>query len=353
MENRSQVLVKLDRALEKLGEVQPKNAPSANRLKEGKEKVRAARAEVASESDSEPAPPEPEPSLPPTPLLDGWGARMEGKVYGTKPDGSLYMDAPWDADTQHLFEQHAGRAVTRIHWGQSWLKMDVPALNFVKERNAHSLVTLPLPVDRINAGLEDAAIDVWARACAGWGFDIMVRPGWEMNGDWYSSAKITDGWGQHPHYIEAWKRFVTRVRAIAPNVKFCWCVNILGGTAAVDPAPFFPGESYIDALGIDGYNFGGTHWVKPLTVFKPTYDRLLVLAPYKPIFVCETGSAETGGNKAEWITELFTKALPELPHIRELYWFNSNMVENGVKREWPIETSSAAQSAFVAAVQRI
>ena len=47
-------------------------------------------------------------------------------------------------------------------------------------------------------------------------------------------------------------------------------------------------------------------WRSPSAVFVPTLNALKRLAPTKPVLITETASAEQGGKKANWITDLFT-----------------------------------------------
>jgi len=261
------------------------------------------------------------------------GARADGEPYGLS-------DAPWNTQTYDLWTQHAGRAPTILHWGQPFGALDTNALNIAKTRGAVSLISVDFPVDSINSGSLDATIDAFAAKCKAWGYPILLRPGWEMNGTWF-------GWGRKSGFVAAWRRYVSRIRAIAPNVSFVWCPNTIWDSAS-DPAPYFPGEAYVDWVGIDGYN-RAEPWHSPYEVFKATYDRLRLLAPNRPMMICETGCVENGGNKAAWLTNLLTKALPErFPAVKALIWFNWNIFEKNRTWEWPIESSSASQAAYKA-----
>jgi hypothetical protein len=47
-------------------------------------------------------------------------------------------------------------------------------------------------------------------------------------------------------------------------------------------------------------------------VFKPAYDDLLGVFTGKPLMVAETASAETGGNKAAWISDACANSIPNV-----------------------------------------
>jgi hypothetical protein len=318
-------------ALAELSKVQPKPG-STTPLANGKQKVRDARALAEA---AELPPPEPTPT---TSIL--WGARIDGDVYGRG-------DAPWDATTWDTYESHTGKKVSILHWGQPFGALDLNACNLVKARGAVSLISIDLgttTLAKIAAGEADTAIDAFAAKCKQFGSPLILRPWWEMNGAWYA-------WGRSGSYVAAWRRFYNRVKAVAPVAEFVWAPNTIWD-AASDPAPWFPGTNYLDWTGLDGYNFGTNPyksggWKSPVEVFKPTYDRLGQLAPGKPIMICETASTEYGRSKADWITALLGSALPQsFPNIKALVWFNWNILENGGRMDWPIESSASAQAAF-------
>ncbi|MBI4795197.1 MAG: hypothetical protein HY790_05055 [Deltaproteobacteria bacterium] len=76
---------------------------------------------------------------------------------------------------------------------------------------------------------------------------------------------------------------------------------------------YYPGDDYVDLLGMDGYNWGTTQtmekngwqsrWRSFQEIFAPMYQELRSLSPHKPLLVFETASAMEGGDKAWWIKE--------------------------------------------------
>lgn len=271
-----------------------------------------------------------------SPIL--WGAWIND-VYGTGGNG------PWSAATVARFTEHAGKKPSVEHWGQPWGALDLNALNLVKGRGALSMVDCGIGSTNladIAAGKQDAVIDAFAQKCKTFGGRMFLRPWWEMNGTWYS-------WGRSPSYVAAWRRFHDRVKAVAPLVEFVWCPNTIWD-AASDPAPWYPGDAYVDWVGVDGYNAAAlkkTTWKSPYELFKSTYDRLRQIGPGKPIAICETASTEGGGSKAAWITNLLGTALRErFTEVEMMLWFNWDILEEGTRRDWPIESSPEAQAAF-------
>ncbi|WP_406857325.1 glycosyl hydrolase [Alsobacter sp. KACC 23698] len=81
---------------------------------------------------------------------------------------------------------------------------------------------------------------------------ISIRMGEEFNSDWmpWSAAK-----GQEQNFIAAYRHFVDAFRSVSDKFQFEWNVN-LGGS--VDPAAAYPGDAYVDVIGMDFYY--NTQW---------------------------------------------------------------------------------------------
>ena len=169
-----------------------------------------------------------------------------------------------------------------------------------------------------------------------------------MNGDWIPWAEQVND-NKQGEFVQAWRHVHDIFTAIgAHNVTWVWCPNIY----VADSPPLrelYPGDAYVDWVGMDGYNWGATtghQWRTFSQVFKPTYDNILSITS-KPMIIAETGSAEQGGSKANWITDAYTVEIPYLfPQIKAIIWFNEK-----VQIDWRIESSPSAESAFAKAIQ--
>ena len=76
---------------------------------------------------------------------------------------------------------------------------------------------------------------------------IYIRTGWEFNGDWFPWAAR----GKEKDFIGAFQRFVTIFRDASPRFRFEWNVNI--GDVGMDPEGAYPGDAYVDIIGMDFY----------------------------------------------------------------------------------------------------
>jgi hypothetical protein len=294
-----------------------------------------------------------------------WGAWINGDTYGLS-------DAPWDMQAIDTFESHTGKQLSIVHWGQPWwtcsptcryqsFQDQVAQYDTVRQRGIIPLVDWAswdfnadprdqqpdFTLSKIITGDHDQYIKEWATEAKNWGHPFFLRFNWEMNGDWFpwSEAKNRNSAGQ---FALAWRHVHDIFAEVgAVNVTWVWCPNVdYPGSLPLDG--LYPGDAYVDWVCMDGYNWGSNQgrqadWQSFQKVFGPTYDRLSQISPNKPIMIAETSSTETGGSKADWITDALTKQLPaRFPKVKALVWFNWNT--DGM--DWAIESSQSAQTAF-------
>ena len=77
--------------------------------------------------------------------------------------------------------------------------------------------------------------------------NIYVRVGWEFNGEWMPWAAE----GHEQAYIDSFRQLVDTFRSVAPNFKFVW--DVVNADRAMDPAKAYPGDNYVDVVGLDTY----------------------------------------------------------------------------------------------------
>jgi len=80
--------------------------------------------------------------------------------------------------------------------------------------------------------------------------NAILRLGWEFGGGWnlWAVKTLTDA----ANYAAYWRQMVTTMRAIAPSLKFDW--NPVCGSQPVDPEAAYPGDAYVDYIGVDVYD---------------------------------------------------------------------------------------------------
>jgi len=160
--------------------------------------------------------------------------------------------------------------------------------------------------------------------------------GHEMNGDWYS-------WAYHHTsaavFVAAWRHIVTVFRAAgADKVTWLWTVNVVDKYVPIpNPAPWWPGSSYVNWVGIDGYYYSHSQSFSQL--FGPTIVDIRELTN-APILVAETGASASAGQPAK-ITDLFAGV--ESYGLLGFVWFDadSTNASDGVALHWRIKTRAA------------
>ncbi len=268
--------------------------------------------------------------------------------------------APASMSAVTQFERDAGKHVAIVQWYQSWagagsaFDPSLPAA--VAAHGSMPMITWEpwdpsagvnqpaFTLAAIATGNEDGYVRSWAQALAAYRQPLLLRFAHEMNGDWYPWAAGVSG-NTAAQYVAAWRHVHDLfVQAGAANVRWVWSPNVAWNEASAFAA-YYPGDAYVDWLGLDGYNWGGSSWQSFAQIFGASYQSITALSA-RPLMIAETASAEAGGSKAQWITDAFGTQIPATyPRIQAVLWFNQNK-----ETDWRIESSATAQRAFAKAV---
>jgi mannan endo-1,4-beta-mannosidase len=184
----------------------------------------------------------------------------------------------------------------------------------------------------IASGRYDAYLRSYAAEVKTFGGRVVLSFGHEMNGSWYS-------WGyRHTPpavFVAAWRHIVTVFRTVgARNVIWLWTINIIRcHCSRGSPARWWPGRSYVNWVGIDGYYYKSSWKFAPL--FGPTIKAVRALT-LDPILISET--AAPASTQSAKIPDLFAgiRAYGLLGFV----WFDANG-----HKDWRIR-SRAASAAF-------
>jgi hypothetical protein len=183
----------------------------------------------------------------------------------------------------------------------------------------------PRTSEHIAEGTLDDDIRDWARAFAAWssegGKRAMIAPLQEMNGYWTT-------YGGHPEaFLEAYQRIQTifEEEGVRPG-SVSWVFAPNGWSQeGYEFEKFYPGDDLVDVVAFSSFNWGDcSNWPKWESydqIFKPYLERMTAMAPQKPIFIAEMGTVAEGGDKDQWIKEIF-RNLAEYPNFRGILYFN-------------------------------
>jgi hypothetical protein len=173
----------------------------------------------------------------------------------------------------------------------------------------------------IAGGVWDSTLTVFAGRAVACGETVFLRFGYEMNGDWFS-------WGNKPQqFVAAWHHaHALFLAAGAHSVRWVFSPNILcaGQTFEHDILPYYPGDSEVDVIGVDGYNFGDGYdqwhsWTSFGDVVVPTLEKLKAFD--KPRWVTET-ACPNDPRRPAWIEDM-TAYLDRNPCIEAVFWFSA------------------------------
>jgi hypothetical protein len=203
------------------------------------------------------------------------------------------------------------------------------------------------PLDEIIAGLHDDEIRTRATGARDLGAEIFMRWGHEMNGDWYPWSGAHNGGadGGPAKYIAAYRHVHALFAEVgADNVVWVW--NPLVTNVPDQPwnhwSHYYPGDEYVDWVGLDAYNWGTSSpccvWQSFPTLIAELYADY---AGRKPLMIPETSSAEVGGDKAAWIREMHRTLMTDFTEIKAVIWFDIDK-----ETDWRVASSPATLAAY-------
>ncbi len=204
-------------------------------------------------------------------------------------------------------------------------------------------------------GKADNYIRDYAKGVKGFGDEIWLRPLHEANGDWYDWGVGKSGAGNtDANVAEAFRHIVKIFKEEGvTNVKWVWTTNASNQGSGTTLTGNYPGDEYVDYISIDGYNWGKcqswSSWQTFSQVFKKAYNALANID--KPLFIAEISSSELGGNKAEWITDMFEHFATDFSRVFAVMWFSQSKEAN--EGDWALNTSQAAVDAWKAGIAKM
>jgi hypothetical protein len=204
----------------------------------------------------------------------------------------------------------------------------------------------PITDADVAAGKYDAYLIESARQVRSWGKPLLIRFAHEMNGNWDPWDRGVNG-NSATSYIAMWRHVVTLFRQQgASNVQWVWAPNV----NYQNHFPFtdlYPGDAYVDWVGLDGYNGQSAGWASFADIFSSSYRALSALTT-RPMMITETASFEGASSsaKAAWIRTAFLSTIPTaLPRVRAVIWFDRDK-----ERDWRVQSSTASLAAWRAVV---
>lgn len=258
---------------------------------------------------------------------------------------------PQDIDS---YTAMAGASPHFVMWFQSW---NEPLFYTSQQRGIDARSVVPIitwspdssssfSMQDLVAGRYDSYIIAQAKLAKSWNKQIFIRIFHEMNGTWQTFGPTNVS---SQLFVVGWRHVVDIFRAQgASNVKWVWSPNVYGAAPSKSTRSFdalYPGDSYVDWVGLDGYNFG-TPWASWSVLYMKSYADITKLTQ-KPLMVAEWGTTGTGGDKSAWIRDAFLKQIPlQMPRIRAVVAF-----DRIAESDFRINSSPSALAAYQQAVK--
>lgn len=205
---------------------------------------------------------------------------------------------------------------------------------------------------KILRGEYDSYLHNYARSLKDFGHPVLFRLNNEMNGDWctYSSyyyskdTELYKALWQYVHNVFAEEQ--------ADNVLWVWNPhdNSFPDFEWNNALHYFPGEEYVDIVGLTGYNTGNYYPGEKWRSFKEIYDplyRMNIKAFDYPLMITEFGSNSVGGDKIAWIREMFAN-MSNYPAIKLAVWWSGTDWDSQMRpaRIYRLDENQAILKAF-------
>jgi hypothetical protein len=130
-------------------------------------------------------------------------------------------------------------------------------------------ISIPLPLNL--SALQDS------------GVVVLWRPYHEMNGGWF-------WWGGKTNFADLWKIMYNRYTSHHKlnNLIWVWSPNISFGNPSMDVINYYPGDDYVDIIGLDGYN-NLKNWDEDIED-KEDLNQITTIAGNRPVALTEVGT---------------------------------------------------------------
>lgn len=267
--------------------------------------------------------------------------------------GISASQVPWSTTQIDNLAVRAGRRPTMLQYFVTW-KEDfraeavamcyeqgaLPVLSWEPWAGSKESTNQPAyALAKITNGDFDPYIVRFATAVRDMRWPIAIRFAHEMNGHWYPWSEQQSG-NQLGDYVKAWRHVHDTFAAVgATNVIWIWSPNILRPVHKVSLVALYPGDAYVDWIGMVGY--AKTEHTAA-EVFDETLTALAKVAR-KPVVITETG-AQPGSHKAKWIKDFFGW-LPKHPNVIGFIWFEFNTADGG-SSDWRFTSTIGSSRAF-------
>ena len=167
---------------------------------------------------------------------------------------------------------------------------------------------------------------------AGLDDETVIRLGWEFNGDWYKWQASDPA-----QFAECWRQIVTSAESTAPALIWDWNVNRGKGASVEDARKAYPGDAYVDIVGIDSYDmwpgvtseadwarqYSGPYGLKFWSDFATDHGKKISVGEWG-VYPGPSSGGSSGGDNAFYITKMRGFFKSEGSHLAYESYFNES-----------------------------
>lgn len=275
---------------------------------------------------------------------------LEDKINSDFNIISLYV--PWGEQTvenaelplgliDSIYSKKAVPMITWEPWASTFTKLAVSNVDLANEKKVFQYIA---------QGYFDSYILNVAIRLKSYNRPVFLRFAHEFDNPQYPWSP--SGNNTPEDFKAAWKHVHALFEsAHAHNIVWVW--NPL---KAESMQPYFPGEEYVDWIGVTSLNYGiespDKTWYSFSQLYNPLHRELKKL-PELPVMITEFGSLRANGNQKKWMHEAFTDIKSIYKEVKGIVFFNSSFDKNFIQKngasansylDWKIEEHKALKN---------
>jgi hypothetical protein len=295
-------------------------------------------------------------------LLGDWGG-VQGKTQAQQEQFIRQREADMNRHFDLIGTMLFNGTVNGISNCANLSGIDVPA--FAHSRRAVPIVhwTPDLDLRQINSGSVDRCYKGVADYLKTFRYRVMLRLMWEFNDPYVSVPIYPCGNNYTSHggpsaFVAAWRHIVRIFRTEgATNVGFWWVPAEGQDRHCADLS--YPGDTYVDWVGSDSYNWAGTKYNSPCVQGWAEFNRMFNYRPTpsckatstysrygarKPFVVGETATKYDSSNptrKPNWFRNIVSVAAPAMPNLHGIVFFDQYIASGD---DWRVDSDQTSSS---------
>lgn len=264
----------------------------------------------------------------------------------------LYLGQNISADQinsiSNVYGQRPAVILTFVGWSDRPFKTTLSTINAIKDAGAIPMITLEpwlfpskTPISIQDISKEENVLKEFGAMLKEYNAPVFLRFAHEMNGNWYPWTGYQNQ-KQTTLYIDAWKKVHDAITKYSGNTKIYWVWSInaedIPSETWNEPKNYYPGDNYVDMIGIDGYNQSNRSFDG---IFKKQIKYVRRNFKGKTIFITETASGTAGIKRSKWINNFFHKLYRNYSDIPLFIWFDMNK-----ESDWNLNADGPSIDAF-------